>query len=84
MTIEKLRKDGHQVVPFEIKHQDVLELISVYVAFANHASIPGIKDLYYKHCERLNPAYNKLVSISNFPNWLKRFVAWFLETFTWE
>lgn len=84
MTIEKLREKGHELIPFEIPHQDILEMISCYIGFAKVASVPGMEDLQAKRHEYLLPQYKLLLTAATLPDFAKSVISWFLNAFTNE
>lgn len=84
MTIDKLREKGHELIPFEIPQQDILEMISCYIGFAKVASVPGMLDLQAKRHEYLLPQYKVLMTAATLPDFAKSFIAWFLSSFTNE
>ena len=84
MTIDKLRAAGHTLVEYTISQDDFDEMQSVFLGFANVASIPSIST-HAKNChEYLMPYYKLLMILTKLPDWFKRALAWLLTKFTNE
>ena len=78
MTIEKLKSEGHTLVPFEMTLGEMREIDEVFIGFSKAASIPDMTAHAKKRYEKPMPFYNLFITVCGLPNWLKSVAKWFL------
>ena len=71
MTIDKLRSEGHTLVPFEMTLAETIEIDRVFIGFSKTASIPDMSVHAKKRYEYPMPYYNLFITVCGLPNWLK-------------
>ena len=84
MTIDRLKGEGHTLVPFEVTLEEMDQLSYAYVGFAKHSAIPNFNKLEKDRYEYVMPFYKKFLILTALPNFLRRFVSWALGKFTSE
>jgi fatty acid amide hydrolase len=72
------------LVPFEVTLAEMDELSYAYLGFAKHSAIADFKILEKKRYEYVLPFYRKFLQLTSLPNFLLRFISWFLRKFTVE
>lgn len=84
MTIDKLKDQGHKLVPFVMTFAEMQAIDQVFLGFAKTASIPDMTAHAKKRYEYPMPFYSLFITVCGLPNWIKSFAKWFLTKFTSE